>query len=89
MEGLSDREAVDRITFDLRWKYVAGLSRLDYEGFVQTVLVDMRAWLRRSKRPNQSFEIWERREDGRIRLPQRWAAARGSAFRRACPTPAS
>jgi hypothetical protein len=24
MEGLSDREAVDRITFDLRWKYAAG-----------------------------------------------------------------
>ena len=24
LEGLSDREAVDRITFDLRWKYAAG-----------------------------------------------------------------
>jgi len=29
LEGLSDREAVDRFTFDLRWKYAAG--GLDYE----------------------------------------------------------
>jgi len=24
LEGLSDREAVDRLSFDLRWKYAAG-----------------------------------------------------------------
>ncbi|MEO6774220.1 MAG: IS1182 family transposase [Kofleriaceae bacterium] len=57
LEGLSDREAVDRITFDLRWKYAAGGLDYDYAGFVHTVLVDMRARLRRSERPNRIFEI--------------------------------
>jgi hypothetical protein len=56
LEGLSDREAVDRITFDLRWKYAAGGLDFDYAGFVHTVLVDMRARLRRSERPNRIFE---------------------------------
>jgi len=57
LEGLSDREATDRITFDLRWKYAAGGLDFDYAGFVHTVLVDMRARLRRSDRPNRIFEI--------------------------------
>ena len=56
LDGLSDREAVDRITFDLRWKYAAGGLDFDYAGFVHTVLVDMRARLRRSERPNRIFE---------------------------------
>jgi hypothetical protein len=56
LEGLSDREAVDRITFDLRWKYAAGGLDFDYAGFVHTVLVDMRARLRKSERPNRIFE---------------------------------
>jgi hypothetical protein len=56
LEGLSDREAADRITFDLRWKYAAGGLDFDYAGFVHTVLVDMRARLRRSERPNRIFE---------------------------------
>jgi hypothetical protein len=56
LEGLSDREAVDRITFDLRWKYAAGGLDFDYAGFVHTVLVDMRMRLRRSERPNRIFE---------------------------------
>jgi hypothetical protein len=56
LEGLSDREAVDRMTFDLRWKYAAGGLDFDYPGFVHTVLVDMRARLRRSERPNRIFE---------------------------------
>jgi Transposase DDE domain/Transposase domain (DUF772) len=56
LEGLSDREAADRITFDLRWKYAAGGLDFDYAGFVHTVLVDMRARLRRSARPNRIFE---------------------------------
>ncbi|HEX4280391.1 MAG TPA: IS1182 family transposase [Solirubrobacteraceae bacterium] len=54
-EGASDREAVDRFAFDLRWKYASGVD-LDYPGFVHTVLVDMRARLRDSKRPNRIFE---------------------------------
>ena len=56
LEGLSDREAVDRFTFDLRWKYAAGGLDYDHPGFVHTVLVDMRARLRRSPRPNRIFE---------------------------------
>lgn len=56
LEGLSDREAVDRFTFDLRWKYAAGGLDFNHPGFVHTVLVDMRARLRRSSRPNRIFE---------------------------------
>ncbi len=56
LEGLSDREAVDRFCFDLRWKYAAGGLDYDHPGFVHTVLVDMRARLRRSERPNRIFE---------------------------------
>jgi hypothetical protein len=55
LEGLSDREAVDRFTFDVRWKYAAGGLDLDYPGFVHTVLVDMRARLRSSQDPNRIF----------------------------------
>jgi transposase len=56
MEGLSDREAVDRCRFDLRWKYAAGGLDFDYSGFVHTVLVSMRARLRDSDRPDRIFE---------------------------------
>ena len=56
IEGLSDREAVERFTFDARWKYAAGGLDFDYPGFVHTVLVYMRARLRRSERPNRIFE---------------------------------
>jgi len=45
------------LTFDLRWKYAAGGLDVDYAGFVHTVLVDMRAWLRRSERPNRICEV--------------------------------
>jgi hypothetical protein len=56
LEGLSDREAVDRFAFDARWKYAAGGLDFDYPGFVHTVLVDMRARLARSDRPERIFE---------------------------------
>jgi len=56
IEGLSDREAVDRFAFDARWKYAAGGLAFDYPGFVHTVLVDMRARLAGSARPNRIFE---------------------------------
>src|SRR5829696_357936 len=56
VEGCSDREAVERFTYDLRWKYAAGGLDYDYPGFVHTVLVDMRARLRRSEKPNRIFE---------------------------------
>ena len=32
VEGLSDREAVDRFAFDARWKYAAGGLDFDYPG---------------------------------------------------------
>jgi len=56
LEGLSDREAVERFTFDARWKYAAGGLAFDHPGFAHTVLVDMRARLARSDRPNRIFE---------------------------------
>ena len=57
IEGCSDREAVERFAFDARWKYAAGGLQFDYPGFVHTVLVDMRARLARSKRPERIFEV--------------------------------
>ena len=57
IEGCSDREAVDRFAFDARWKYAAGGLSFDYPGFVHTVLVDMRARLARSDRPDRIFEV--------------------------------
>ena len=56
LDGLSDREAVERFTFDARYKYAAGGLPFDYPGFAHTVLVDMRARLARSERPNRIFE---------------------------------
>lgn len=60
LEGLSDREAVDRFTFDARWRYAAGVGGWDgagWVGFAHTVLVDMRERLRRSQRPDRVFEV--------------------------------
>ena len=57
LEGCSDREAVDRFCFGARWKYAAGGLDFDYPGFVHTVLVDMRARLARSGRPDRIFEV--------------------------------
>src|SRR5215210_7951457 len=57
LEGCSDREAVDRFTFDARWKYAAGGLDFAYPGFVHTVLVDMRARLAASQRPERIFEV--------------------------------
>jgi hypothetical protein len=54
-EGLSDREACDRLAFDLRWKAAAGLT-VDAEAFHPTVLVGMRNRLRKSDRPRRLFE---------------------------------
>jgi hypothetical protein len=56
LEGLSDREAVERFAFDVRWKYAAGGLDFDHPGFVHTVLVDMRARLAVSERPDRIFE---------------------------------
>lgn len=57
LEGLSDREAVERLAYDVRWKYAAGGLGFDHGGFVHTVLVRMRAKLRSSERPNRIFDV--------------------------------
>jgi hypothetical protein len=60
LEGLSDREAVERYCYDTRWRYAAGVGGYDarsWTSFSHTVLVDMRERLRHSKRPNRIFEV--------------------------------
>lgn len=60
LDGLSDREAVERYTFDARWRYAAGVGGYGqgrWGGFAHTVLVDMRERLRRSERPDRVFEV--------------------------------
>ena len=60
LEGLSDREAVDRYCFDNRWRYAAGVGGYDGDGwgsFAHTVLVDMRARLAGSAKPRRIFEV--------------------------------
>ena len=72
LEGLSDREAVDRFTFDARWKYAAGGLDFEHDGFVHTVLVDMRARLR-------GFGA---RRTGSSTACSRWRRRRGMVGRR-------
>lgn len=57
LEGLSDREAAERLAYDLRWKYAAGGLDFDAPSFVHTVLVRMRAKLHASVRPARIFEV--------------------------------
>ena len=48
--ALSEREAAERLTFDGRWRYTAGVGDWDsVTGFAHTVLVDLRARLRESE----------------------------------------
>ena len=54
-EGLSDREACDRLGCDLRWQAAAGVHT-GYEPFDPTLLVGMRNRLRASERPRRLFE---------------------------------
>ena len=49
LEGLSDREAVDRYAFDARWRYAAGVGSYDTEGwgrFAHTVLSTTQVYLK-------------------------------------------
>lgn len=55
LEGCSDREAVERLRCDVRWKAAAGLA-IDDEGFDPSVLVLWRMRLRASARPERIFE---------------------------------
>src|SRR5918995_2581442 len=57
LQGCSDREAVEAFSFDARWKYACGGLAFDYPGFGHTVLVDMRARLAASTRPERIFAV--------------------------------
>jgi Transposase DDE domain/Transposase domain (DUF772) len=54
-EGLSDREAVDRLARDLAWQAAAGVD-LGYDAFHPTVLVGVRNRLRGSGRPKRFLD---------------------------------
>src|SRR4051812_17186694 len=56
IEGCSDREAVDRFTFDARWKYAAGGLGFAFSGVVHTGVVDMRARVGAAPRAGRIFE---------------------------------
>jgi hypothetical protein len=56
LEGCSDREAVDRFAYDLRWRYAAGVDD-EMPGFVHTVLVELRARVRASAEPDRVFRV--------------------------------
>ncbi len=55
LEGLSDREALGRLRWDLRWKVAAGLGLCD-RGFHHTVLTLWRGKLRKSGTPERIFD---------------------------------
>src|SRR4051812_22931990 len=55
LEGRSDREAVEALTFDLRWKAACGLP-IGSAGFHPTVLTYWRRRLAASARPNRIFD---------------------------------
>jgi hypothetical protein len=56
LRGLSDSEAVEAVTFDLRWKAACGLA-VTAQGFHPTVLTYWRRRLRDSARPNRLFDV--------------------------------
>jgi IS5 family transposase len=55
LEGRSDREAIEALRTDIRWKVAAGLP-LDDEGFHPTVLTLWRNKLRASEAPERIFD---------------------------------
>ena len=60
LEGLSDREAVERYSFDARWRFAAGVGGYGdgkWGRFSHTVLVDMRARLAASEAPRRIFDV--------------------------------
>jgi IS5 family transposase len=56
LHGLSDREAVEALTFDLRWKAACGLAITD-TAFDPSTLTYWRRRLAASERPNRVFEV--------------------------------
>jgi hypothetical protein len=60
LEGLSDREAVERYSYDARWRFatgVGGYQEGSWGRFAHTVLVDMRARLAASEDPRRIFNV--------------------------------
>lgn len=55
LEGRSDREAMDQLRCDIRWKTAAGLA-LDHEAFHPTTLTYWRTRIRHSERPHRLEE---------------------------------
>ncbi|HTW03049.1 MAG TPA: IS1182 family transposase [Streptosporangiaceae bacterium] len=55
LHDLSDRDAVEAVRCDIRWKVACGLS-LDHEGFHPTTLTYWRRRLAASDRPDRIFE---------------------------------
>ena len=56
LHGLSDREAVDALTFDLRWKAACGYP-VDKKAFDASSLTVWRARLAASERPQRIFDV--------------------------------
>ena len=56
LHGYSDREAVDAVTFDLRWKAACGYA-VDAAGFHSSTLTYWRRRLAASQRPQRIFEV--------------------------------
>ncbi|HEY2191121.1 MAG TPA: IS1182 family transposase [Actinomycetospora sp.] len=56
LHHLSDREAIEALTFDLRWKAACGLAVTD-AGFDPSTLTYWRRRLAASSRPNRLFEV--------------------------------
>jgi DDE family transposase/transposase-like protein DUF772 len=56
LNGLSDTEATEAVTFDLRWKAACGLA-VTAPGFHPTVLTYWRRRLAASERPRRIFEV--------------------------------
>ena len=59
LEGLSDREAVDRFTYDARWRYACGVGGWDtgWTSFDHSVLVRFRMRLEGSADPRRIFTV--------------------------------
>jgi hypothetical protein len=56
LNGLSDRDAADAVTFDLRWKAACGLP-VTATAFHPTTLTYWRRRLAASQRPNRIFDV--------------------------------
>jgi IS5 family transposase len=56
LHGLTDREAADAVTFDLRWKAACGVA-IDAGSFHPSTLTYWRRRLAQSERPQRIFEV--------------------------------